>query len=378
MRSRSQPDSGDRNVRGDRARPLFRSFEENYRRDLTRRFEKRNHSLTGAVDPPQVRPAPRFIPATPRIALLGFCMTLTMPQCWAAAAELAEQLETCVAQAASAQANVTEVRAMVLVQSCPEAARLLNDHAVSQNLGIDPADPMYPQEVETLAQLARFLDRDPIPLPSQRLKLTTLEAVLAETSRPVESAPTWWQRLKQWLKEWFGDSEDAQSGWLRDWLDRLSLPSWVGVLLRYVFGILIVVLAAVLIAREVGRFRRRGGRANRVNPGASIPVTSPIPSTWQAHEAGAPARRAGLLLMQIWSDLMTAGRIERDWSRTNRQFIASAQRSGLQPHHALDEIVQRVESVVYGGQHIEHGDVDGMAERARAAGLITATKPAGS
>lgn len=375
MQSRSQSDLGDCKVQGEKVKLAFRPFGENNRRDLTRRIEKRDRSLIGGVHPLQVRQVIKSIPAMPWVALFGVCMTLTMPL---AAAELAEKLETCIVQAASAQANVNEVRAIVLVQTCPDAARLLNDHAVSQNLDIDPADPMYPQEVETLAQLARFLDRDPIPLPLQRLKLTTLEAVLAETSRPIESAPTWWQRLKQWLKEWFGDSGDVQSGWLRDWLDRLSLPTWVGVLLRYVFGILIVVLAAVLIAREVGRFRRGGRREDRVNTGGSIPVTSPISLTWQAHEAGAPARRAGLLLMQIWSDLMTAGRIEPDWSRTNRQLTASAQRSGLQQHHTLDEIVQRVESVVYGGQNIEHGDVDGMADRARAAGLITETKPAAS
>lgn len=318
----------------------------------------------------------RPISAIARVALLGVCITLTMPRCWAVAAALAEQLETCFAQAAQAQANVNEVRAIVLVQTCPDAARLLTDHVVSQKLGIDPADPLYLQEVMTLAQLARFLDREAIPPPSRRLQLTALNAVLAETPRPSEPAPTWWQRLKQWLKEWFGAGADHQSSWLRDWLDQFALPNWLGDWLRYGFGILIVVLAAVLIWREAGRVRRRGRRADRVNSGGSIPMAGPVQLTWQVRGATPPARRAGLLLTQIWLDLMAAGRLERDWSRTNWQLAASARRSGLQQHQTLDDIVRRVESVVYGGQLIEHGDVDGMAECARSAGLMTSEKPA--
>ena len=44
---------GDRSEQGGRARPLFRSFEENSRSYLTKRIGKMGRSPTGAVDHPK-------------------------------------------------------------------------------------------------------------------------------------------------------------------------------------------------------------------------------------------------------------------------------------------------------------------------------------
>jgi len=50
---------GDRSEQCGRVRPIFRSFEENSRSDLTKRIGKMGRSPTGAVDQSQVRQPPR-------------------------------------------------------------------------------------------------------------------------------------------------------------------------------------------------------------------------------------------------------------------------------------------------------------------------------
>ncbi len=53
-------DLGDRSEQGGRARPFFRSFEENSRSYLTKRIGKMGRSPTGAVDQSQIRQPPRL------------------------------------------------------------------------------------------------------------------------------------------------------------------------------------------------------------------------------------------------------------------------------------------------------------------------------
>ena len=56
--ARRLSDLGDRSKQGGRARPFFRSFEENSRSYLTKRIGKIGRSPTGAVDQSQVRQPP--------------------------------------------------------------------------------------------------------------------------------------------------------------------------------------------------------------------------------------------------------------------------------------------------------------------------------
>ena len=53
--ARRLSDLGDRSEQGGRARPFFRSFEENSRSYLTKRIGKMGRSPTGAVDQSQIR-----------------------------------------------------------------------------------------------------------------------------------------------------------------------------------------------------------------------------------------------------------------------------------------------------------------------------------
>jgi hypothetical protein len=54
----SDPNLGNRGEQSGRGRPFVRSFEENSRRYLTKRIGDMDRCPTGALDQPQIRPAP--------------------------------------------------------------------------------------------------------------------------------------------------------------------------------------------------------------------------------------------------------------------------------------------------------------------------------
>lgn len=203
---------------------------------------------------------------------------------------------------------------------CPALAKAIQDLGLAAQLAVDWKKRVTPRALADWGALAERYDRAAAPLPppdSARLQ------TIARFLKPPEPPPTWWERLKTWVRNWFDPEHGQWPEWLR-WPTQWRPGNAV---LYSLFGV-VLIAAAVVIAIELraagvfgaGRRRREPPKRSATNAHST---TALLEEPTLVDEAGGQLRPERLLRLLVTA-LTKSHRLERDRDLTCRELITAA------------------------------------------------------
>ena len=197
----------------------------------------------------------------------------------------------------------------------------------------------------------------------------------------ISERPSWWERIKAWIRHWLESADRNPPAWLRyvpHWkiggaLARLAVYGMVTVLLVTVAVIVFVELRA---AGVLGKRTRRRSAARDVAGetrskdlrGLGIEELDAVP----AHER--PVR----LLRLLVEALMRSRRLDHDRDLTCRELIAQARFDDERQRNAFSHIALLAERVLYGPERAPAQIPDEMVSGARALHAQLLAAPSGA
>jgi hypothetical protein len=245
---------------------------------------------------------------------LGACMAAPLQ---ADSVSDIQVVSDCVAKAApdlpAGLANLTPI--------CPALEQVLIDAGLAHQLGGKWRQKLNPAGLQDLLSLMQRYQASP----SSGAPRVSAVASIVQTLRTVQPTHSWWERLKQWVRELLlKPAQDADSGWPLRLLSKIiSLPRWGQLLVLY--GGLGVILGAALwiVWREVAVARSRGGRgprAVRADPPA-VALKAGAPLSVADLDRVARRDKPALLLRLLVQALVASGRLVSERSLTHSELI---------------------------------------------------------
>jgi hypothetical protein len=254
--------------------------------------------------------------------------------------------------------------------------------AAMGRLGFDallPADWRTRLSPRALADLAALAERYDGPAPALRPDAASLQAI-ARALQPPPGPPSWWERIKAWIRHWLESADRNPPAWLR------YLPHWRiggGLAKLVVYGMVTVLLVTVAVivfvelraAGVVGKRARRRSAARDV----SVETRSKDERALGIEELDAvpPHERPVRLLRLLVEALMRSRRLDHDRDLTCRELIAQARFDDERQRNAFSHIALLAERVLYGPERAPVRITDEMVSGARALhAQLLATAPA--
>ncbi len=251
-------------------------------------------------------------------------------------------------QGESAECGITRVN-LGIDYFCPEATERLLAHPLASLL-VPQRDQLYLSDLEGFYGLARDYAG---AAPLQRVGLASLPGALAQLDRSRDTGLSFWQRVREWWKTLWGDSEPPEFEWLKDF--ELS-ESVVRAVMYSSLG-LIVLLALVVIGMEV---RAAGGsrRADDVQRWRDAGPGRRKPLTLDDVRSAPTADQPGLLLLLLLQRLTDAGQLRVASSFTHRDIALAARE--LDDGGELAQLSAAAERAAYGGWEPRENDVSAL------------------
>jgi hypothetical protein len=203
---------------------------------------------------------------------------------------------------------------------CPELEKAIHELGLPAQLPRDWHERVTPGALGDWSTLADRYNRATVPVPPpDSARLQTIARLL----RPPQPPPTWWERLKTWVRNWLDPEHGQWPGWLR-WPTQWRPGNAV----LYSLSGLVLIAAAVVIVIELRAAGVFGaGRRRRVLPKRSVTnthsTTTPLEEPTLMDEAGGPLRPERLLRLLVTA-LTKSHRLERDRDLTCRELITAA------------------------------------------------------
>jgi hypothetical protein len=203
---------------------------------------------------------------------------------------------------------------------CPTLEKAIEELGLPFHLPEDWKKQVTPADLDDWNALADRYDRTAAPVPPpDSARLQTIARLL----RPPQPPPTWWERLKTWVRNWI----DPEHGQWPDWL-RWPTQWRPGNAVLYSLTGLVLIAAAVVIAMELraagvfGAGRRRRVLPKRPATNTHTALANPEEPTLM-DEAGGQLRPERLLRLLVTA-LTKSHRLERDRDLTCRELISAA------------------------------------------------------
>jgi hypothetical protein len=283
--------------------------------------------------------------------LLAACALLAQPL-WADSAASIQSLDACLARLAAgappapkaptAPAGIDELRPV-----CPDL-----EHAI---IGSPLADqlPEHWQEWldrSAIADISWLMHRYQ---PSQPLsavpRVSTLYQVAQTLSQPQQQR-SWWQELKDWLRQLLSPAPSSSGSWLTRWLPQLALPQLLMRTILYgllgaILGMALWIVWGELKAAGVGSGAARVA-AKRALPLASAGSAQPL--TLEDVDAAPLRERPALLLRLLVQALLQSGRLSTERSLTHRELGVRSAFDDPQQHSRFVRLSLLAERQLYG------------------------------
>ena len=203
---------------------------------------------------------------------------------------------------------------------CPALAKAIQELGLAAHLPAYWKKRVTPRALADWSALADRYDRAAAPVPppdSSRLQ------TIARFLRPPQPPPTWWERLKTWVRNWIDPEHGQWPNWLR-WPTQWRPGNAV---LYSLIG-LVLIAAAVVIAIELraagvfgaGRRRRALPKRPATNTHTSF---EHLEEPTLMDETGGQLRPERLLRLLVTA-LTKSHRLERDRDLTCRELINAA------------------------------------------------------
>jgi len=226
--------------------------------------------------------------------------------------------------------------------ACPALESDLEALGLTALLPEDWKTHISPHALTDLSALTdRYTQRTERELPDP----ASLQRIARQLEAPA-GVPSWWERLKSWLASWLDSDRNRWPAWLR------SLRLSRGAALALVFGsvALVVIAAAVVVARELraaGAFGLR--RAQRAQSAGIQPTAVTERSLTSMDIDAAPEHlRPVILLRLLVAALARSNRLEREGVLTCRELIAAARFDTPAQREIFANVALSAEQVLYG------------------------------
>jgi hypothetical protein len=239
-----------------------------------------------------------------------------------------------------------------LHDACPGIEQAIEELGVAPLLPADWRTQLSPRALGDLAALeARYAD--PLTWKSVEPDAHRLRSI-ALSLAPPPAPPSWWERLKAWIRAWLEPANGRPPAWLR-FLPRFSLGPRLQFALFAALASLIVVAAAAVIVIE-WKAARAGApwrsrllvRRSRADAASSEQVSPDVATL--ANLDSVPARERPVLLLRALVHVLTrAERLRRDRQLTCRELIAQARFDTARQREDFQHVALLAERALYGG-----------------------------
>lgn len=240
-------------------------------------------------------------------------------------------------------------RAPDLRTRCPQLSGALADLGLSGQLS-SWNGRLDRGAVEDLLRAAR---RYAAAMPTAPPQLSLLPAALARLRLPLTARRSWWQALKQRLRQWLDQPQDARSDWLQQLLSRISIPLLLQRLILYGTTAAVLIMAAWVIVRELraaGQLAKpSGARAGGLRHAPSAQAAA-RPLTLEDVEQAAPRERSIVLLRLLVQALLRSGRLSLERACTYRELAARSAFDDAGQRERFTRLAQMAERDRYGEQ----------------------------
>lgn len=258
----------------------------------------------------------------------------------------------CLAELDDAEADAS----VDLAQRCPELARWLREQGYA-----DALQPPLEQidEAGRARAALRLIVHDEPPAPAAPVDRQALDRIVGDIRRSEpgdEAEPTWWSRLREWLRDQLPETGWDTPAWLEDLGRALG---WVGHVV-YWLGVLLILAALGSLVWALVRLLQRHAPSSPHGPGAG---TRPggddagPPRGLDSIHALQPAEQARALLRYTIAALRDAGALPRSPGRTDAELAAALRDREIGGVQRFRRIAACAERCIYGGREPDTGEL---------------------
>lgn len=315
-------------------------------------------------------------PRAPRLSASSFFLTLFIAV-WSGGASASDSaVAECKKLQAAAEADNSEVTDAAAEQEvplelsvynvCVDQVSVLLQHAWAPLLARSPQQ-LTLSDLSGLYQAhQRYTDRKAHTV----LPMDGLNAALAQLDQPPPEVLSWWQRLRQWVLEWWREDSEVEF----NWLENLSISETaVKAVLYGSLGLILLMVVGIVINEFRAALPRRKNTQARawLEDGPQAPVELSFEAV-----AAAPLReQPGLLLLLVLRRLELAGLLKLRDSHTHRDINTAA--GAIEQGDLLRFLSRSAERATFGNWQPELDDMEKLREIGKQVCATLPTGPAG-
>ena len=300
---------------------------------------------------------------------LIFLLLLAAPAVWSqtagvatgvAAGSPADIVARCI------ESDATEIYGLENLETqCPGIEHALVELGYAPFLSERQLDEL---SIYSLSDLRRLADRYAERTAPGGIATDSLAPILEslDARQRAEQPLTLFQRFKRWLREIYGQRQDASDSWLMDWLEKIDVPETVTRVVVYVLIALVIILALAVLINEL----RAAGilRSRETKRKHSVIATDAMHAakewTLADLDAAPPAERPSALLRILVATLVKRGRLRAERSLTHRELVMRVSLDDAQ-RESFSHVSKLSERTVYGNAHVSTDEIDRVVQAGR-------------
>jgi hypothetical protein len=175
----------------------------------------------------------------------------------------------------------------------------------------------------------------------------SLGAVLRGLKAAAPPDKSWWQSLKEWLRDWLARSDSAFAKWLRDMAGRVNVSQGALTIVAYCLAAIIAVVALILGIREFQTWVAR----RKVGSGDEQPEEQPgklAATLAEPEQPNTDEVRLSRVLRALIVRLLETGRLSAERSLTHRELVSRSRFDEDGQRGDFAGVTAVAEALVYG------------------------------
>jgi hypothetical protein len=269
-----------------------------------------------------------------------------------------EIIDDCGDSAPEESVGLTE-----LEEACPGLTRALDESGDLPLLSAQLREKLQPYDLTELQQIRSWYDAAP---GRQSPDVGSLQPILDSLREQRGEQPkTWFDQLKEWLREMSEQRQSDSESRLSRWLREIQLSDAASMALLYGLSALVIALALGVVINELrisGVLRRRSAHDADATAQAAGSLQADASAAFDAMTAQGSAPAA---LRMLVSTLIRSGRLRVERSLTHRELCARAAFDDVQQRECFQRVAQLAERAVYGTGELPPDEVAPVIAAAR-------------
>jgi hypothetical protein len=283
------------------------------------------------------------------LGIVALAAALATPD-WVAAAPT-DVFDECAA------AKIPRVGIKELAAACPRVEETIKSLGLDRLLYDGWRERLNSYGLADLSQLVqRYSDSRRQSAPN----IDSLQPIL-QSMQPRMQDESWWDGAKRKLRNWLKTSNSVLARWLNDWLEHIDVSEHALDTAIYAVMALLVLAAAIVLAREIriSGLRRRSKELTAA--GARAGSSAEAPSSGGLYLGGVRG------LFQLLIDrLQSTGRLSTAGSLTHRELVLRSAFDTDNQRDVFARVAAKAESLLYGPTAIAQDDAQAISDQGRA------------